>query len=334
MIDETEFNKRNNLMTLRRYLQLTQREFIQQYFVDTDGKNEISLSTLSNLETKGGARLDDVLERISGQLNFDVSAFQMSTDKFMNNLVILVPRDINNKNSQEDTITNKNTNVNVLLNRLTNYFADEVFSGRLNPGDKIESDRNLAELFEVGRSAIREALKVLDVLGLIEIRPGQGSFLCNDGSNFFMIPLSWSLFLNTDQIESMLDVRYALEVMAARMAASHVQNKNLDELNDIFFKMYAAYHDQDYNMFLELDMEFHLAISKCSENDVIHQLIRTIINFMKNVSSSGMANMEQLQNIYDEHQKIYGFIIAHDVEGAENAMREHLQASRKRYNFQ
>jgi len=334
MIDETEFNKRNNLMTLRRYLQLTQREFIQQYFIDKDGKNEISLSTLSNLETKGGARLDDVLERISGQLNFDVSAFQMSTDKFMNMLVILVPRDTGYKNSQEDTITNKNTNVNVLLNRLTNYFADEVFSGRLNPGDKIESDRNLAEIFEVGRSAIREALKVLDVLGLIEIRPGQGTFLCNDGSNFFMIPLSWSLFLNTEQIESMLDVRYALEVMAARMAASRVQNKNLEELNDIFFKMYAAYHEQDYNMFLELDMEFHLVISKCSENDVIHQLIRTIINFMRKVSSSGMANMEQLQNIYDEHQKIYGFIIAHDQDGAENAMRVHLQASRKRYNFQ
>ena len=334
MIDETEFNKRNNLMTLRRYLQLTQREFIQQYFIDKDGKNEISLSTLSNLESKGGARLDDVLERISGQLNFDLSAFQMSTDKFMNMLVILVPRDTGYKNSQEDTITNKNTNVNVLLNRLTNYFADEVFSGRLNPGDKIESDRNLAEIFEVGRSAIREALKVLDVLGLIEIRPGQGTFLCNDGSNFFMIPLSWSLFLNTEQIESMLDVRYALEVMAARMAASRVQNKNLEELNDIFFKMYAAYHEQDYNMFLELDMEFHLVISKCSENDVIHQLIRTIINFMRKVSSSGMANMEQLQNIYDEHQKIYGFIIAHDQDGAENAMRVHLQASRKRYNFQ
>jgi len=334
MIDETEFNKRNNLMTLRRYLQLTQREFIQQYFVDKDGKNEISLSTLSNLESKGGARLDDVLERISGQLNFDLSAFQMSTDKFMNMLVILVPRDTGYKNSQEETITNKNTNVNVLLNRLTNYFADEVFSGRLNPGDKIESDRNLAEIFEVGRSAIREALKVLDVLGLIEIRPGQGTFLCNDGSNFFMIPLSWSLFLNTEQIESMLDVRYALEVMAARMAASRVQNKNLEELNDIFFKMYAAYHEQDYNMFLELDMEFHLIISKCSENDVIHQLIRTIINFMRKVSSSGMVNMEQLQNIYDEHQKIYGFIIAHDQDGAENAMRVHLQASRKRYNFQ
>lgn len=334
MVDEVEYNKRNNLMTLRRYLQLTQREFIQQYFVDEDGRNEISLSTLSNLETKGGIRLDDVLSRISQQLNFDAGAFQMSTDKFMSNLVILVPRDMSNKNGLEDTITSKNTNVNVLLNRLTNYFADEVFSGRLSPGDKIESDRNLAEMFEVGRSAIREALKVLDVLGLIEIRPGQGSFLCNDGSNFFMIPLSWSLFLNTGQIENILDLRYSIEVTAAGMAAFFAQGKNLDELNNIFFKMYAAFHEQDCNMFLELDMEFHLAISKCSENDVIHQLIRTIINFMRNVSSSGMANMEQLQSIYDEHQKIYGFIIAHDREGAENAMKEHLQASRKRYNFQ
>ncbi|WP_124064941.1 FadR/GntR family transcriptional regulator [Clostridium sp. E02] len=334
MIEDLEYNKRNNLLTLRRYLQLTQKEFIKQYFSGMDGKNQISLSTLSNLETKGGTRLNDVLEQISSQLDFDTSVFQISTDKFMNDLENLVPKDRNIAKNQEETITSKNTNVNVLLNRLTNYFADEFFSGRLNPGDKIESDRNLAEIFQVGRSAIREALKVLDVLGLIEIRPGQGSFLCNDGSNFFMIPLSWSLFLNTGQVESILDVRYALEVKAAGMSASHAQSKNLEELNDIFFRMYNAYHDQDYDVFLELDMEFHLIVSKCSGNEVIYQLIRTIINFMRNVSSSGMANMEQLQCIYDEHQKIYGFIIAHDEEGAENAMREHLQAAKKRYNFQ
>lgn len=335
MTDKREYNKRNNLFILRRYLQLTQRKFIQQFFSSNEGKNQISISTLSNIETKGGARLDDVLEQVAQQLNFDAVAFQMDTDKFLDNLEILVPKENIEKNSHEEIITKKNTNVNVLLTRLANYFADEVFSGRLKPGDKIESDRNLAEIFEVGRSAIREALKVLDVLGLIEIRPGQGSFLCKDSSNFFIIPLSWSLFLNTEQIDSILDVRYALETKAARMAATSSQDsKNLNELNDIFFRMHNAFNKQDFAMFLELDIEFHLIITKCSQNDVIYHLLRTISNFMRHVSSSGMANMKQLQSIYDEHQRIYGFIIAHDEQGAENAMGEHLQAARKRYNFQ
>ncbi len=334
MANRIEYNKRNNLLILRRYLQLTQREFIQKYFADSNGKSKISISTLSNLETKGGTRLDDVLGAISKQLNFDPVAFQMNADKFFDNLEIIVGEEKSLGSDSKETVTSKNTNVNVLLNRLTNYFADEVFSGRLKLGDKIESDRNLAEIFKVGRSAIREALKVLDVLGLIEIRPGQGSFLSNDSSNFFIIPLSWSLFLNTGQIDSILDVRYALETMAARMSASCWQSKNLNELNDIFFKMHNAFHEQDFTMFLELDIEFHLIISKCSQNDVIYHLLRTISNFMHHVSSSGMINMEQLQSIYDEHQKIYGFIIAHDEQSAENAMSEHLQAARKRYNFQ
>ncbi|MFR4625502.1 MAG: FadR/GntR family transcriptional regulator [Dorea formicigenerans] len=70
------------------------------------------------------------------------------------------------------------------------YFAEQMFDKSLKKGDKIESDRVLATKLGVGRSAVREALKVLDVLGMIDILLGQGTYISGNEANFFVIPLS------------------------------------------------------------------------------------------------------------------------------------------------
>jgi DNA-binding FadR family transcriptional regulator len=74
-------------------------------------------------------------------------------------------------------------------------------------------------------------------------------------------------------------------------------------------------------------------VAECSENQVIISLIQTIRNLMKHVSGTGMVDEGQLQEIYDEHQKVYGLILAQDAEGAAKAMQEHLEKSLLRYNY-
>ena len=71
---------------------------------------------------------------------------------------------------------------------LSDYISNAIIEGDYKLGDKLPSDRDLAAKFGVGRTALREALKVLSVLGLIDIRPGQGTFICRNTSNFFLMP--------------------------------------------------------------------------------------------------------------------------------------------------
>jgi DNA-binding FadR family transcriptional regulator len=203
----------------------------------------------------------------------------------------------------------------------------------LKKGDKIESDRVLASKLNVGRSAIREALKVLDVLGMIDIRPGQGTYISSNEANFFVIPLSWSLFLNGNQTESIITIRNLLEVKAAELAAGCKKEELISKLHDISHKLHTSYLNQNYKEFLEDDLEFHICVAECSDNQVIFTLIQTIRNLMKHISGSGMVDEDQLREIYDEHQKVYGLIIAQDAEGAADAMREHLDKSLQRYNY-
>lgn len=334
MILETldqEYQK-DNLLFLRRYLRMTQEQFIKEYLWDKNGEVLISVSTLSNLESKGGSRLKDVVNIISKKLTIDPLAFNMHPDNFVKNIDVLMPK-ADKVSSVGVFHLRTKSSVEILIHELTNYFANQIFEGKLRPGDKIKSDRDLAKKFCVGRTAIRETLKVLNVLGLIDIRPGQGSFICKDGSNFFIIPLCWSIFINSDKIDNILVVRDLLEIKATELAAESLNREHLGELTTISYDMHIAYNEQNFQDFLAFDLDFHESIARCSENPVIITLTKTISNLIRHVSSTGMVNVEQLNDIYEEHQQIYGFIIARDAKSAGQAMSKHLTQSRERYDF-
>lgn len=321
--------KKENLRILRRHLGLTQKEFIAHFLNDDEKK--MSIATFSNLETKGGSRLNDVILKTADKISVDSMIFTMDSQEFAEQLSFLLPNEKDVRQIQKQGA--KNNGINHLINRLTMYFAQKIMDGKLKKGDKIESDRELAVVLNVGRSAIREAMKVLDVLGMVEIRPGQGTYISSNEADFFIIPLSWSLFLNGSQIDNIITVRNLLETKAAELVAGCEDVNTLHELSEVSHRMQQALMEGDHNDFLEGDLDFHICIARCSGNDVIYTMIQTISNLMRHVSGTGMIYEEQLQEIYDEHQKIYGSILTHDTGAARDAMSDHLSKSKERYRY-
>ena len=324
-------NKHSNIRHLRQYLKLTQKGFLERFFSDEEGNLKMSTATLSNLESRGGAQLDEVIATLSDSLSIDAMSFALDAEQFAAQMEAHLSESSFTENIRSDG--ERRGNISHLVNRLTMYFADEIMSGNLHRGDQIESDRMLAKRMGVGRSAIREALKVLDVMGMIEIHPGQGTYISSRESNFFIIPLSWSIFMNGNQIESVLAVRDLLEIEAAALAADCRDERKLARLGDIFHEMQTTYGQRDYREFLDLDMEFHSAIAECSNNPVIFSVNQSIRNLLKRVSETGMVDADQVHEIYEEHQRIYGNIISGNSKGAGEAMKEHMERSRKRYNY-
>lgn len=322
-------NKKENLRLLRRRLGLTQKDFIGRFLSDEEGVPSMSVATLSNLESRGGPRLNDVILMAADALQIDSMLFSMKPEEFIQRIDILLPGGQDVDDIRSNAV--KKGKIDQLLYRLTMYFAERLIDKELKKGDKIESDRVLAKKMNVGRSAIREALKVLDVLGMIDIHPGQGTFISNDEASFFIIPLSWSLFLNGGQVEEILTVRNLLEVKAAELSAGCRDAGGLERLGDISRQMKQSYEKKNQKEFLEYDIQFHGCIAECSGNQVIFSMIQTINSLMRHITDTGMADSLQLKELYQEHQKIYGRIIERDSSGAAEAMKEHLERSAARY---
>ncbi len=331
--------KKDNIRQVRRTLKMTQKEFLEYFLMKENGKTAMSVATLSNLESKGGDRLNEVISAVSGRLQLDSMMFSLEPQEFLQNLETC----LNSHQADEDLFykSEKKGNISQLVNRLTMYFADEILEGRLKRGDQIESDRELAKKLNVGRSAVREALKVLDVLGMIDIRLGQGTYITSRETNFFSVPLSWSLFLDGTQVKSILQVRGALELRAVQLAAQCEDKNKLDKLTDIYYRMQKTFQESKdtdnlqhaLQETLNADIEFHTCIAECSGNPIILSILTTIRNFLKRVSGTGMVDAEQLQAVVEEHQKLYGAIISGNVDAATQTMTKHLAASMARYKI-
>lgn len=331
--------KKDNIRQVRRTLKMTQKEFLEYFLMKENGKTAMSVATLSNLESKGGDRLNEVISAVSGRLQLDSMMFSLEPQEFLQNLETC----LNSHQADEDLFykSEKKRNISQLVNRLTMYFADEILEGRLKRGDQIESDRELAKKLNVGRSAVREALKVLDVLGMIDIRLGQGTYITSRETNFFSVPLSWSLFLDGAQVKSILQVRGALELRAVQLAAQCEDKNKLDKLTDIYYRMQKTFQESKdtenlqnaLQETLNADIEFHTCIAECSGNPIILSMLTTIRNFLKRVSGTGMVDAEQLQAVVEEHQKLYGAIISGNVDAATQTMTKHLAASMARYKI-
>ena len=331
--------KKDNIRQVRRTLKMTQKEFLEYFLMKENGKTAMSVATLSNLESKGGDRLNEVISAVSGRLQLDSMMFSLEPQEFLQNLETC----LNSHQADEDLFykSEKKGNISQLVNRLTMYFADEILEGRLKRGDQIESDRELAKKLNVGRSAVREALKVLDVLGMIDIRLGQGTYITSRETNFFSVPLSWSLFLDGTQVKSILQVRGALELRAVQLSSQCEDKNKLDKLTDIYYRMQKTFQESKdtdnlqhaLQETLNADIEFHTCIAECSGNPIILSMLTTIRNFLKRVSGTGMVDSEQLQAVVEEHQKLYGAIISGNVDAATQTMMKHLAASMARYKI-
>ena len=313
-------------------LNMTQKQFIEDLLTNDEGEASMSVATYSNIESKGGPNLVKTIEKICPQLGLDPGIFSLPVKDFTD--VVEAATSSNEKlNSCIKDGNDSQNAITRLVNSLTMYFADEIMAGRLKRGDQIETDRELAVRMGVSRSSIREALKVLNILGMIDIRMGQGMYIVGQESQVFSVPLSWSLFLDASQIDEILVIRDMLELKSVELAAECSDELLLAKLASVYEKMYWSYRGHDLASALEQDLEFHACIAECSGNRIILSMLQTIRNLMHRVSESGLIDDVQLYDVYSEHKQIYAAIISQDKELAVASMRRHLANSRDRYSF-
>ncbi|MDM5285711.1 FadR/GntR family transcriptional regulator [Peribacillus castrilensis] len=211
--------------------------------------------------------------------------------------------------------------------------SDELYemirSGSLKPGEQLDSIQQLAENFQVGRPAIREALSALSSMGLIEIKQGEGTFVKTFDPAIMNHPLSAALLMDQDNIKHLLEVRKILESGTAEVAAKKRTEENLIELKDMLFNMDKVSDDEELSD--KADISFHVAVANASQNE----LLITLMNHVSELMTEKMRDIRRvalyseemtLKQLYQQHVRIYDAIVAQDEDGARSAMLFHLQS--------
>ncbi|MCI9887482.1 FadR family transcriptional regulator [Micrococcales bacterium 31B] len=210
---------------------------------------------------------------------------------------------------------------------LAKHLMDYLLSGEIKPGARIPSERQLMELLGTGRSSIREALKSLTLLGLIEPRQGDGTFLVGSISDLLPQVLEWGLLLGERNLHDLIETRYFLEVHLAGLAASHRTDVQLQELESIFEQMRAA--KDDLESYIECDIRFHLAISQASGNSVMANLLVSVRSLLQVWTKKVILGYGRTDFSLSVHEPIVVAIRDGDVAAAKRAMTDHMESAKR-----
>jgi GntR family transcriptional repressor for pyruvate dehydrogenase complex len=201
-------------------------------------------------------------------------------------------------------------------------------AGELTPGSRLPPERQLAERLGVGRSAVREALAALEILGIVTVRPGSGTYLRDTTSELLPTTLSWGLMLNAARTRELIEVRGGLEVQAAAYAAERATDVDVEKLRGYIETMAASLEDLD--AFLQADIRFHLQIALSADNVVLKDLLQSTRSLLRLWVERGLSERDQAEAAYREHLAVFEAIEAHDPEAALRAMRDHMATAAER----
>ena len=216
------------------------------------------------------------------------------------------------------------TTVSAVAKRLLEIFT----SGAIEPGTRLPPERQLVTTLGVGRSAIRGALAALEILGIVDVRPGSGTYLRGSVSELLPQTLSWGLMLGEANTVELVEVRGALEIYAARLAATRISDEALDGLGRRVEEMRA--NVDNLKAFVEADLQFHLELAQAINNKVLLDLLQSIRSLLRVWVDRAVQDREQAELAIEEHAAVHAAIATRDPDAAASAMAVHMGTAGKR----
>jgi GntR family transcriptional repressor for pyruvate dehydrogenase complex len=216
--------------------------------------------------------------------------------------------------------------------RVVEHIQELIHSGQLKPGDKLPPERELAERMAVSRPTIREAFKILSAMGFLDIKQGNGVFVAEHSTR--LDNLATALFMQSDTIHELFEVRKMIETESAAKAALCGTQ---EFLNEIYEATQESYHrvivnpqfasPEEREAFLsESDQSFHLMVAEAAGNEVVVRIMTNLIDLLRQSRMQSMRIPGRVEQSLQEHMRIAAMLKERNAEGARAGMSEHLSS--------
>ncbi|GHV36830.1 GntR family transcriptional regulator [Spirochaetia bacterium] len=195
------------------------------------------------------------------------------------------------------------------------------------PLAKLPSEQELSKRFNVSRTVIREALKVLKERGLIQSRNGEGSYISRPNADIISSAINRIIRMDHISNDKLHSMRLILETAGARLAAVHITEGELKHLEDILEEMTDLSLSETRR--IQLDAEFHITIAQASKNELMGMFIDVMTILLNEYMIKGISGPEGIKKTLVQHRKILEAFKERNPELAETSIWEHLTASRE-----
>jgi len=205
---------------------------------------------------------------------------------------------------------------------VASHILEQISEGTLEPGDRLPPQRQLARQLGIGLSSLREALHALEMVGIVEVKRGKGTFITRYSTPATAKGLRWALVGPSGKLGELLEVRGMFETEVAALAAERATEENIHELDRLLSNIREAVSQGDRPLFEELDVRFHVAIAEATQNKMAARLVSILYALVADVFHEIPYTEEQLES----HREVASAIARGDPEAARRAVRALVQA--------
>ncbi len=199
-----------------------------------------------------------------------------------------------------------------------------VQEGKLKSGDKLPPERDLAERFQVSRTSVREAFRALESTGLIEIRPGEGTFVREISVESLIEPLALVILTQREAVGELFEARRLLEPAIAGLAARRASKEEIHEMERILEEQ--AKEVAAGRTGLAQDAAFHAAIASSAHNRAITRIVNALMDLLTQSREESLQIPGRPTRSHQDHRRILEAIQRRDAASAQRAMLDHLVA--------
>jgi GntR family transcriptional regulator, transcriptional repressor for pyruvate dehydrogenase complex len=222
-----------------------------------------------------------------------------------------------------------------IYQEILEQFVEMIIAGKLVTGQKLPSERELVEIFNVSRPSIREALRVLEIIGLVEIQSGGGAYLTELNIAPFINLISPLLFHKKDFHLELFDLRELIERRALDLLGGRIEDAYLVQFGEIIERMREALATDDPEMGAEADIAFHKTLVLASGSYILQKTLDLVVTLLEHSIRGSrtlvLQNEEDAVQLYEDHQAIYLALKAEKMAEAARLVKAHLEMVRRLY---
>ena len=198
-------------------------------------------------------------------------------------------------------------------------------------GERLPSERDLAAMFKVSRTTVREALRNISTMGFTETRYGHGTFVKKVNFDSIIDPLSATLNNDVKMLLELLEVRKLLECETARLAAKRINNISKADIKKALEGMKKEVEEGQTG--IEGDANFHLAIANAADNGALRTILEMCRDILNSTMKTTLVNKKQRESALSDHRRIANAIFKGDEESAVKEMKAHLETAYNNINL-
>lgn len=210
-----------------------------------------------------------------------------------------------------------------IYEEIMEQLKDMISRGELKQGQKLPPERELAESLGVSRASVREALTALEAIGILDIRPGEGTFVRETSVSATFAPLAMVLEMEQNSMSQLMEVRRVLETEIAALAVQRATEEDLQNIEVNLNRMKSA---NTVSEAVEADLRFHFAIAEATHNSILLRIMNTVADLMHNTFRIRREELfaDKGREIISEHEAIYRAIRDRDINTAKLRMLQHI----------